>query len=161
MELQNYSAGDLWLTEALECDAEVMKELGGPQPREKIPGIHERRLGHVARGGWWFKIVPDAATGAVGTIGVWDSEWKGEKIVEMGWMMLPAFHGRGLASSAARQLLARARAEKAFAAVHAFPGTTNGASNAICRKSGFEKLEECDLEYDGRPLHCNHWRLVL
>ena len=161
MELVPYAAGDLWLTEALEGDPEVMRELGGPQPKEKIPVIHERRLGHVARGAWYFKIVPDAATGAVGTIGVWNTEWKGEKISEMGWMVLPAFQGRGLASAAVRSLLDRARAEKRFATAHAFPGAANGASNAICRKAGFTRLEQCDLDYHGRPLRCNHWRLDL
>ena len=36
-------------------------------------------------------------------------------------------------------------------------GATNGPSNALCRKAGFEQLESLDVEYAGRPLHINHW----
>ncbi len=159
MELRVLGPDDQWLTEAMECDPRVMKDLGGPQPREKIPGIHARRLSYVAGGAWYFTIVPDAKTGPVGTVCMWDTEWKGEKIGEMGWMMLPRFQGRGLMSAAVRLVVDRARAEKRFPSANAFPATGNGASNAICRKAGFRLVGEADLEYDGRPLHCCHWRL--
>jgi RimJ/RimL family protein N-acetyltransferase len=38
----------------------------------------------------------------------------------------------------------------------------NEASNAICRKLGFELLGEEDFEYPpGNPIRCNDWRLDL
>lgn len=161
LSLVSYADGDISLTEALECDPAVMAELGGPQPREAIADIHARRLAHVASGGWWFKIVPEGSSAGVGTIGIWESEWKGERGHEMGWLVLPAFQGRGLAGAAARLILARARAAGGYGAVHAFPGIANAASNAVCRKCGFERLEECEVDYSGRLLRCNHWRIDL
>jgi RimJ/RimL family protein N-acetyltransferase len=71
-------------------------------------------------------------------------------------MVLPAFQGRGLAGEAVRSVLERTRSERRWDVIHAFPATTNGPSFAICRKAGFLKVEECDLDYAGRILRCNH-----
>jgi RimJ/RimL family protein N-acetyltransferase len=161
MELQLYGDGDMALTEAIECDPVVMAELGGPLPREAIPAIHRKRLPGAVKGTWWFKIIPEPGGQAAGTIGIWDSKYKGTPIVEMGWTVLPAFQRRGLAGAAARMILDRARAEKRCSSIHAFPGVTNAASNAICRKSGFVLIEECEVEYAGRMLKVNHWRVDL
>lgn len=161
MELITYSDADMALTEALECDPLVMGELGGPQPRAEVPKIHRRRLDSNTNGDWWLKIVPDAGGPAVGTIGIWKSTWEDEEIHEAGWMLLPAYQGRGLASMALGLLLARARSEPRIEAVHAFPGASNAASNALCRKFGFSLLETSEVDYSGRKLTCNHWRLVL
>jgi len=162
IELVVYSPTDLPLTESLECDPVAMKELGGPLPKERIPQIHEKRLKGIADGTtWWFKIVPEGSSRAAGTIGIWEGEWQGTKINEMGWMVLPEFQGRGLASAAAKILLARALSANKFRVIHAFPGRANGPSNSICRKCGFLKLEECDIDYAGRALKCNHWKIEL
>ena len=34
-------------------------------------------------------------------VGYWDREWRGEQVYEMGWAVLPAYQGRGLATAAA------------------------------------------------------------
>jgi len=162
MELLTYTEDDLALTEAIECDPAMMKDLGGAWPKEKIPETHRKRLASIAGGGtWWFKILPDASGVAAGTIGLWPMEWKGEAAHEMGWMVLPGYQGRGLASAAGKLILERARADGRFHRIHAFPGRDNEASNAICRKLGFARLEECGIEYGDRPLKCVHWRLDL
>jgi RimJ/RimL family protein N-acetyltransferase len=158
MELGAYTDADIALTEALECDPAVMAELGGPIPRENIPRLHAKRLAVIANGDWWFKIVPEKGGPAVGTIGVWKGEYKGAEIYETGWLIRAELQGRGFASAAARMILDRARAERRFGFIHAFPGATNGASNAICRKAGFERLEECEIDYAERILKCVHWR---
>jgi RimJ/RimL family protein N-acetyltransferase len=161
MELLPYTEDDLALTEAIECDPDMMRELGGPIARSEIPRIHQRRLDTTAKGDWWLKIVPDPPGPPAGTIGIWETSWNGSTIHEMGWMVLPAFQGRGIASAATEIILARARADPRFRRLHAFPGVTNEPSNALCRRFGFTKLEECDGEYAGRPLRCNHWELRL
>ncbi|HVA66348.1 MAG TPA: GNAT family N-acetyltransferase [Elusimicrobiota bacterium] len=56
------------------------------------------------------------AQGPAGVIGIWDAELKGEPISEMGWMILPAFRGRGVATKAGRMVLERARSEKRWRA---------------------------------------------
>jgi RimJ/RimL family protein N-acetyltransferase len=137
-----------------------MQDLGGPTPKEKIPALHTRRLNSVlSKTVWYFTIVPDSATGPVGTIGVWESDWQGAKINEMGWMILPAFQGLGLASKAGQMLLNRARSEQKFKEIHAFPSVANGASNAICRKLGFRLLGEVEVAYNGPAQPSNQWKI--
>jgi RimJ/RimL family protein N-acetyltransferase len=134
-----------------------MRELGGPVARSELARIHRRRLNDP----WWFKIVPEPRGPAAGTIGIWETEHHGSQIHETGWMVLPEFQGRGIASAALKLLIERARAEPRFGAMHAFPAVTNAPSNALCRKHGFSLLEEAEFEFRGYPLRCNHWVLEL
>ena len=159
MELRDYADRDAALTGELECDPEVMRYLGGPIPRDRIPAIHERRLRSSADGGWWLVIVPEPAGPPAGTIGIWKGELDGEAINEVGWMLLPRFQGRGIAGAALTLLLARARGEERFFPLHAFPGEANPASNALCRRHGFEMIGTMDGGYGGNEFTCNHWIL--
>jgi len=156
IELTPYTEGDFALTEALETDPETMLHLGGPVSIESVRTAHERRLGgdHPE---WWLKIVPEPDGHAAGVIGIWDSVWNGDRIDEAGWMVLPEFRGRGIASQALALLLDRARAESRIETVHAFPNVENEASNALCRRAGFELLGESEIEFRGSPMRCNHW----
>jgi RimJ/RimL family protein N-acetyltransferase len=155
VELLRYDDGDYSLTEALETDPVMMRELGGPTDRERLPEIHRRRIDEP----WYFKIVPDPSGLPAGVIGIWDNELDGAAIHETGWMVLPAFQGRGIATSALGMVIERARREPRFESIHAFPAVTNAPSNALCRKYEFELLGARDFVYHGRTLHCNHWRL--
>ena len=155
MELAAYEDGDFALTEALETDPVVMRELGGPTERSRLPEVHQRRLADP----WWFKIIPVPQGSPAGTIGIWEKELDGATIHETGWMVLPAFQGRAIATAALALLIERVRAEPRFAALHAFPPVTNAPSNALCRKFDFSLLGERDFVYAGRRLRCNHWML--
>ena len=161
MELVDYTDADLPLSIDLEMNPEVMTELGGPRSREAIERVHLRRVAPQADGGLWLKILPDEASAdAAGELGVWRSEWQGEELWEVGWMLLPEFHGRGLGSEALAMLIERLRAEPRFDAVHAFPGVTNAPSNGLCRKFDFVLVESGEvIEFAGRPFECNHWVL--
>jgi RimJ/RimL family protein N-acetyltransferase len=155
VELRGYTDDDLWLTEALETDPEVMRELGGPIERGRLSEIHRRRLADP----WWFTIVAEPRRPPVGTIGVWETSHDGKEIHETGWMVLPAYQGRGIASAALALLIERVRAVPRFPSIHAFPPVTNAPSNALCRKHGFALLGQDEVVYAGRTLHCNHWAL--
>jgi RimJ/RimL family protein N-acetyltransferase len=158
MELKPTAVEDEWLTVALETDPRAMAELGGPWPAENARATHARRMAGVLNGAHWsFTIVPDPQVGPVGFIGVWASEWAGEAVSETGWMVLPDHQGKGYASAALGAILERARADDRWGDIHAFPGVTNGASNALCRKFGFEQLEGGDADYAGRHFPVNHW----
>ena len=145
----------------METDPVVMRELGGPVPAAEIPAVHGRRLATTADDPWYFVVLamPDAEP--VGTIGIWQTEHEGAVVHETGWVLLAAHHGRGLASAALAELLDRAHAEPRFEHLHAFPGVTNPASNALCRKFGFELLGEEEGGYRDARLRVNHWVLAL
>jgi len=162
MRLRDITMEDLPLYRALLTDPATMAELGGPLPEDvledKLRGIVEQ----VDRGEAWYSvIVPDGGDEGAGTVCLWEhpDDDTGEPISEIGWMVLPSHQGRGLASAATRELLERAGAERRWGAIHAFPGVTNAASNAICRKCGFRLLGEQRIDYAGRSLRCNHWVL--
>jgi RimJ/RimL family protein N-acetyltransferase len=162
MRLEPYEDADFELTVALETDPEVMRELGGPRPLDALAGVHRRRAAPDGPGDRWLKIVPEPGGPAAGTIGVWPSEWRGEPAHEVGWMVLPRFQGRGLASDALRELIGLLRADGRPEEVHAFPGTANAPSNALCRSAGFDLVERgAAVSFAGRELHCNHWVLRL
>lgn len=160
MQLRPYSDGDIWLTEELETDPEVMGELGGPQPRESIPKTHARRLANVEQGNWWLVIESEPGV-AVGTIGVWPTTEEDAEMFEVGWMVLPRFQRRGIAGAALAALIERCRDEPRFNSIHAFPGATNVPSNALCRRAGFAWIQEREVLYGDRRLTVHHWELSL
>lgn len=165
MELRQLTIEDLALYESMNCDPQMMKHLGGPLPKESMPQKLRRDVETIESGSAWiFKVIADgnhADSQAAGSVCIWEHAEGDEVINEIGWMILPQFQGRGLGSKAVRAILDKARAERRWDVIHAFPATGNEASNAICRKMGFTLLEECDLEWSGRQLRCNHWRIDL
>lgn len=163
MELRPISNDDLSLYESFYCDPQMMAHLGGPWLRERMPQKLRRDVETVESGrAWVFKIIPNEDSDeAAGSVCIWENSFRGQSINEIGWMILPAFQGRGLATKAVRAILDKALSERRWDVLHAFPSTTNVPSNAICQKMGFSLIEECDLEWDGHLLRCNHWRLDL
>ena len=163
MELRPVTLDDLDLYIRMYCDPVMMAELGGPWPREEQPARLQRNVASMEAGeAWVFKIIPDETTGeAAGGVTVWEHSGHGESINEIGWMVLPAFQGQGLATAAVRAVMDKARAEGRWDVLYAFPGVTNGPSNAICRKLGFTKFDESEVELAGKILRCHPWRINL
>jgi RimJ/RimL family protein N-acetyltransferase len=160
IRLRPYVDADRWLTEAIETNPVMMADLGGPLPADEIPGVHQRRLDGMAEDRVWYFVVELEPSGpVVGSICLWSDRVPGGFRSEAGWAILHEFQGRGLATEALRQLIARAAADGRWGDIHAFPGVTNGPSNAVCRKSGFTNVGEETVEYAGRRLRCNHWVL--
>jgi RimJ/RimL family protein N-acetyltransferase len=156
LRLETWSAGDLWLVTALNGDPAMMRHLGGPESPSKLA---ERQAKYEKPASGMFKIV--LGSEAVGSVGYWEREGAG---FETGWAVLPAFQGRGIASAATALAIKRAREERRHRFIHAYPSVENPASNAICRKLGFELLGEHDFEYppgSGHVLRCSDWRLEL
>jgi RimJ/RimL family protein N-acetyltransferase len=163
MELRDISMSDLPFYQGISTDPVMWTELGGPRPRE---GLEEKLRGIVddveAGRIWYFVITPDESDRApAGTVCIWDHTWNGETINEIGWMVIPELQGRGLATEAVGLTLDRARSEGRWGVIHAFPGVTNGPSNAICRKLGFSMIEEVDYTGFAGVLRCNHWVIDL
>ena len=160
MELRPVRADDAPLFEAELCDPAMMEHLGGPISLEKAHATLARQLDPAdAERTWAFVIVTGAGEDA-GSVCLWSHEEADlGPISELGWMVLPAFQGRGLGRGAVAELLERARVDGRWGAVHAYPAVSNDASNAMCRTLGFELVETIDIEYSGRTLRCHHWRL--
>jgi RimJ/RimL family protein N-acetyltransferase len=160
VRLEPWSARDLPLLEKLTGDPAMMEHLGGPESREKIA---ERQARYEPADSGMFKIVDVDSGEAVGSVGFWPRTWGGEEVNEIGWSVLPAFQGRGIAHVATAQAIALARAEptpRRF--LHAFPSVDNVPSNALCRTLGFTLLGAREFEYPpGHPMRCNDWRLDL
>lgn len=157
IHLRDITMQDLALYERLLTDPATMSELGGPLPREILRDKLARIVEDVRGDGVWYSVIVTDDDEAAGTVCIWDHDEVGEPITEIGWMVLPGLQGRGLANAAVRSILERAEATRKWETIHAFPGVTNGASNAICRKTGFELIGEREIAYMGRTLRCHHW----
>lgn len=160
--LQTWSEEDLSLLEQLLGDPDMMTHLGGPESQEQILRRHQRYL-HLPEDGTdhMFRIVLAASGEGVGNVGYWRKTWREQPVYEIGWLVLPAYQGQGIATRAAAAI-EHASHEPKYQFMHAFPSVENPASNAICRKLGFTLGEECQVEYlPGRSMTINDWRLDL
>jgi RimJ/RimL family protein N-acetyltransferase len=159
VRLEPWGEGDLPLLRELLGDPAMMEHLGGPESAEKIA---ERQARYEQPDSKQFKIVDEASGEGVGWVGYWERDWQGEQVYEIGWSVIPASQGRGMARSATRLAIARARSEGTRRFLHAYPSVDNAPSNAICRKLGFSLSGPCDFEYPmGSTMRCNDWRLDL
>jgi RimJ/RimL family protein N-acetyltransferase len=159
MRIEPWGEGDLPLLEQVVGDPAMMEHLGGPESAEKIAERQERYQQPDSK---QFKIVDEPSGEAVGWVGYWEREWRGRQVYEIGWAVIPAYQGRGLAAAATARAIELARAERVHRFMHAYPNVENGPSNAICRKLGFTLLGEHDFEFPpGHPMRCNDWMLDL
>jgi RimJ/RimL family protein N-acetyltransferase len=152
-----YCEDDLPLTAALELDASVKRSLGGPLEPAGAARVHQRRLERMAEGDLFFTITVDDRPDPVGVAAIFQTPWQGATIFEAGVMLLPGFQARGVGVEALRMLTDLARTRMRLPELHGFTAVTNHAGNSICRKLRWQLVGECDLDYEGRPLRCNHW----
>ncbi|MFD1505659.1 GNAT family N-acetyltransferase [Georgenia yuyongxinii] len=163
LELREWAAGDLAVVEGTMGAVTATRHLGGPEPAAKLAERHARYLALAGSGlGRMFVIVTGPDAQPAGSVGFWDAEWAGARVYEMGWSVLPAFWGQGIATRATVLALAHAREAGKHRRVHAFPSVENLASNAVCRKAGFTLAGEVEVEYPkGRPMRAHDWRYDL
>jgi RimJ/RimL family protein N-acetyltransferase len=159
VRLEPWGSSDLALLERLMGDPRMTEHLGGPESPDKLRE-RQSRYERLDGGDRMFKIVEVASGAGVGSVGFWTKEWRDEHVYEVGWMVVPEFQGRGIAVAATAQAIELARRDDQHRLMHAFPNVENAASNAICRKLGFELLEACEFEFPkGNFMTCNDWRL--
>jgi RimJ/RimL family protein N-acetyltransferase len=163
VRIEPWTKDDFPLLQKLLGDPLMTEHLGGPETPEQL-AIRQLRFENLAGAGRdrMFKVI-DTTTGvAVGSVGYWERKWRGEDVYEVGWSTLPAFQGRGFASTATSLAVAQASQDGHHRFIHAFPSVQNQPSNAICRKVGFTLLEEVEFEYPkGSFMQCNDWRFDL
>lgn len=162
MQLRNVELNDVDAYVRMRCDPAMMADLGGPLPREGMEDKVRRDVHKAAADLDWTKmIIPDPAMPEVvaGTVTIWSHDAEDGPMSEIGWMVLPEFQGRGLGKLAVRTLLEQARDEDRWGLVHAFPATSNDASNGICRSLGFRFIAERNVTFADRVLPTNHWAI--
>ena len=156
VELRPLARDDLRFYERIYTEPRMWAELGGVLEQDMAAKLERDVASVEADRHWVLVIVTDDGT-AAGTVALWDHEWEGETIDEIGWMVLPEHQGRGLASAAVAEALRRADDAGRWRVLHAFPATTNAPSNALCRKHGFALRGSIDYGYEERTLRVNHW----
>jgi len=160
IELKPYSEADFSVLQA-QNSPEMTVYLGGPETEEKLLQRHQKYV-HFSSTGTEHMYVIWVEGKAAGSAGYWEKEWNGMMVWEAGWGVLPEFQGRGIAVAAVHALFDKAREDGRHRYMHAYPKIVNAASNALCRKAGFELMGECDFEYPkGVPIRCNDWRIDL
>jgi RimJ/RimL family protein N-acetyltransferase len=162
LRIEPWAEGDLALLRRINAP-EMMENLGGPETEEQVVARHQRyvQIGETGTDRM-FRIVLLPDLEAVGSVGYWERVWQGVTVYETGWSVLPEYQGRGIAAAATAAAIASAREQQKHRYVHAYPSVGNPASNAICRKLGFELVAEFDFEYPpGHLMRCNDWRLDL
>jgi len=138
---------------------ELTEHLGGPETAEQVRRRHERYLEHVGAGRMFLVVLEGQV---VGSVGYWAREWGGQSVFETGYGILPEYQGRGFAVEALCLCAERAALDGSRTWLHAFPSVHHDASNAVCRKAGFELVGECEFEYPpGNYIRSNDWRLPL
>ena len=158
VRIEPWGEGDFALLEKLN-DVEMTEHLGGPETPEKLV---ERQARYVRSDSRMFRIVDVATREGIGSVGYWERSWHGEEVYEIGWGVLPAFQGKGVARTATALAIAMAITERKHRFLHAYPSVDNAPSNAICRKLGFTLLGPCQFEYPpGNAMRCNDWRFEL
>jgi RimJ/RimL family protein N-acetyltransferase len=158
VRLEPWGRGDAALLRQCVGDPMMMEHLGGPESEEKLA---ERQSRYEAEGSDQFKIVEEESGVGVGWVGFWEREWQGAQVYEIGWAVVPAFQGRGIARAATGQALEIARRTGGRRFIHAYPSVENAPSNALCARLGFELLGANEFEYKGTAMRCNDWRFDL
>lgn len=160
IEIKPWEDKDLALLFQLNAP-EMMEHLGGPESNEQIMKRHQRYL-QIGDKGCMFSINSFPEEEAAGSVGYWQTVRDDENVYEIGWSVLPSFQGKGIASHAVKAMIEKIKAERKYKYIHAFPSINNPASNAICRKLGFNLTSECEFEYPpGSFMRCNDWCLEL
>lgn len=166
LTLRPWSDGDIDLLRAANTAA-MTAHLNGPETSRQVDDRHARYLRLTRSGEARMFVIEDAAVGdaaaeRVGSIGCWQTEWRGGRAWETGWFVLPAMQGRGIASAALGLLIddLRARPETQRQLL-AFPEVDNGPSNGVCRRNGFQLVGRRVETFRDAELEMNEWVLDL
>lgn len=160
--LRPYSDCDFGLLRELLGDPDLMRYLGGPESEQSLIARHARYLGAEAETNGIFVIVVGEPESPAGWVGFWESQWAGEVMWECGWHVLPGFQGAGVATAGASLALREARDRRRHRYMEAFPASGNAASNALCKRLGFVRLADVEIEYPrGSTMQAVRWRLDL
>jgi RimJ/RimL family protein N-acetyltransferase len=140
IEFRRWSIDDAALAATLWRDPEVMRFLGGPYTRDEVAARLAREVANEEAHGieYWPLFLRDGGAFA-GCCGLKPVEHE-PRALEIGFHLRPSFHGRGLASEAARAVIAYAFEELHVEALFAGHHPENATSAALLARLGFETI---------------------
>lgn len=146
--LRGHGLADFDACAALWADPDVTRFIGGrPFGRDEVWARLLRYVGHWVLLGYGFWTVREKATGAfVGELGLADfKRGLGEDFdgtPEMGWVLSPAFHGKGYACEAIAAVLAWSDANLPGGRTVCIIAPENAASIRAAERAGFRIFRE-------------------
>jgi RimJ/RimL family protein N-acetyltransferase len=147
---------DFAYTKALWGDAAVMEHMGGkPLTLEECWARFLRYIGHWSVLGFGYWVVEERETAEfVGEVGFAnfkrDMEPSVGDLPELGWVLVPAKHGKGYATEAAKAALDWGRKHFQSNELVCLIHPDHEASIRVARKCGFEERQLGT--YRGRPV---------
>ncbi len=140
-------------------DPVMMAHLGGPLSTELAKERFQKWLGiwsgsHI--GPCVVRYRGQSET--IATVGIFPSEIEGEWVFEIGWSVLTAHQGKGIAFEAAKALDDYATQQLGVKVLTAFPNVTNTASNRICEKLGMRRVKSVQYPFGETVLDMVYWR---
>lgn len=138
MELSQWEVADRPAMETLCTNAHVMRYVGERKPMapEAIDGALRDTIAHYRHGFGELAMRLRGCKEIIGECGLKFLEDTGD--VEIGWMLMPAYWGRGLATEAARATLHHAFTSLQFDEIVAVADERNHASLRIIDKLGMQ-----------------------
>ncbi|WP_218869270.1 GNAT family N-acetyltransferase [Microbacterium sp. AK009] len=141
--------------------ADMTRFLGGSEGEDAVLRRHQNYLRSRDGGQEWMFAIEADGEGA-GGIGFWTTEHDGEAAYEVGWNVLPAWQGRGIAREALSIVVDILRSDvPPLPRAYAYPSVDNAPSNALCRSAGFADHGERDFPFRGTVLRTRVWALEL
>lgn len=137
VRLRPYRASDREHFVALMTNPEVMRHVDAPLPRERADRLFDAHIGvgepyeRLFRG--WAAELPDTGEYAGGASLLRNTE---EAALEIGFLLLPPYWGRGLATAMATLVLDHAHRDLDLERVIATVDIDNAASIRVLEKSG-------------------------
>ena len=157
--LRQWRPGDLDSFARMNADPEVMRHFPGPLDPEDSEALLRRIGADLDRRGWGLWALEERAGGLLlGFNGLapvaFDAPFA--PAIEIGWRMVRSHWGRGLATEAARAVLAFAFDELSVTEVVSFTTVGNERSRAVMRRLGMTRDPDDDFEHPlipaGHPL---------
>ena len=138
----------------VNSDEAMLKFYPLRRSRSEADDLFDLMRARIQKDGFGWAVAEDRDSGArlgfTGLARIRDEDVIGAG-VEIGWRYVPEAWGQGLASEAARALLAHGFDEMGLDRIVAFAVTTNTASLAVMRRIGMTARPDRDFDHPGVP----------
>lgn len=143
LRLRRFTADDLDFLDRLNSDPEVTRYTGGLKSRAESQDMLDQRIlryyGENPGLGIW--VTEERATGAAVGLHLLN-HMRGETLIQVGYLLLPQYWGRGYGSEMCKALLWYGYADLQLPLITAITDPRNSASRRVLEKCGMRYLGE-------------------